>query len=289
MTTTTVTPRVATGSGLSFAGILNSEWIKLRTLRSTIWCFAIIVVLTIGVGILLAFAIGSQSTSGGTAETRQSLLVQVSTVSIGFSQLVAAVLGALVITGEYGTGMIRSTLTAVPKRIPALLAKAIVFGLLALVIEFVSLAITAVIGKSILGSFDLSTDLGDGKLWLGLLGGAGYIALIGLLALSLGTIIRNSAGGIAAALGLVLVLPTVVQIFALTTQAKWIENIYAFLPSEAGAKMYSYAGDVASAAAVNGPTSGIIVLEPWQGFLVLLAWVVVLFAIAATLLKRRDA
>ncbi|CAN5389469.1 ABC transporter permease [soil metagenome] len=287
--TTTITPRVATGSGLSFGGILNSEWIKLRTLRSTIWCFGIIILLTIGFGILLAFAIGGQSTSSGTAEARQSLLVQVSTVSIGFSQLVAAVLGALVITGEYGTGMIRSTLTAVPKRIPALAAKVIVFGLLAFIVEFVSLAITAAIGASILAGNDLSTDLGDGKLWLALLGGAGYIALVGLLALSLGTIIRNSAGGIAAALGLVLVLPTVVQIFAAVTQAKWAQNISAFLPSEAGAKMYSYAGSTASAAAVNSPTSGVIVLEPWQGFLVLVAWVVVLFAIAATLLKRRDA
>ena len=124
MTTTTAPTSLP---GLTFGGIVTSEWVKLRSLRSTIWCYALIIVVTLGLGLILA---GTLNTGGVTppAADQQALWLSASTLGIQLGVLISAVLGALVITGEYGTGMIRSTITAVPTRTPALMAKALVFA-----------------------------------------------------------------------------------------------------------------------------------------------------------------
>lgn len=279
MTTATVSPR----SHLTFGGVLRSEWIKLRTLRSTIWCFAIIVAISVGLSALLATTL----TSGGMplpAMAEQELAVQVVTISLGFSTLVSSVLGALVITGEYGTGMIRSTLAAVPRRTPALLAKLIVFGVATFLVGIVSLALSTAVAALLMPLADVTPDFLAPDFLLPMLGGAGYLALLGMLALTLGAIIRNSAGGIAAALALVLVVPTVLNIFAAVTQAQWVANLDAFLPASAGARMFAFIGGQEFTA-----VEGSLVLEPWQGTLVLVGWVVALGLVATALLKRRDA
>ena len=288
MTTTTTTTRyTAHGSGLSFRGLLVSEWIKLTSLRSTVWCYAIMVILNIGLGVLLAGAFPPQADA--TAASDQSLWVASSTIGIVFSQLVIAVLGALVITGEYGTGMIRSTLSAAPKRLPALLAKAVMFALVTFVVSLVSIVATAIFTQLLLNGTGRNIDLADGKAWTALIGGAGFLTLVGLIALVLGTIVRNSAAGISAILGLIFVAPIVVSIFAALTRSAWAQNIAEFLPSAvtgnsgAGARMYGYVVTPAP----NIP--GVIVLDPGQGLLVMIAWVLFFGIIASLLLKRRDA
>jgi ABC-2 type transport system permease protein len=287
--TTTTTPAASTRElpGVSFGGILVSEWIKLRSLRSTVWCYIILIVITIGLSPLVAFAFASQASQPGVvidAETSQSIAAQVLTASIGFSQLVISVLGALVITGEYGTGMIRSTFTAVPKRLPALFGKAAVFAAVTFVVSFVALVIGLVVAIPVLGNGEITVDLGDGALWLVIVGGAAYLALIGLFSLAVGAIIRNSAGGIAASLGAILVLPTIISIFTVITQAEWVGNLSNLLPSNAGARMFAYPVEMIQQEFLVGTP-----LEPWQGALVLLAWIAALFALASVLLKRRDA
>lgn len=281
------TPSHGSLSGLSFGGILRSEWIKLRTLRSTLWCYAIIIALMIGFGVLLAVAMptgGIQvQSNSATAEQQQAAWLQVTTLGIGFGELVSAVLGALVITGEYGTGMIRSTLAAVPKRTPALVAKALVFGVTTFIVSLVALVATALITSPLMPAKDIHPDFSDTNFWLAVVGGAGYLALIGLLGLAIGTIIRSSAGGISAALGLILVVPVVVQIVAGVTRATWALNLGSFLPSSAGGKMYAYAPTAIK------PAEGVIALDAGQGLLVLAVWCVVVFVIGAILLKRRDA
>jgi ABC-2 type transport system permease protein len=269
---------ISAPSRLTFGGILRSEFIKLRTLRSTIWCYGILLVVNVGLGLLLAALLANQT---GVAGAGQSFAVSIATLALGFSQLVVVVLGALVITGEYGTGMIRTTFTAVPSRLPALFGKALVFGVATAVIGGVSILLTALLSAPVLSVAGLSVDFGDGEYWIALLGATGYLALIGVFSFALGAIVRNSAGGIAAALGAVLVLPTIVSIFASVTQSSVAQNISAFLPSNAGAQMYVYATKSIGSA---DP----VVFEPWQGGLVLLAWVVVLLAVAAVLVKRRD-
>lgn len=294
MTTTTHTHQLGT-STLTFGGVLRSEWIKLRTLRSTLWCYVIIVALTIGLALLIAAAVPAVT---GTAshDTQQSTWVTAATLGVSFSQLVSAVLGALVITGEYGTGMIRSTFSTVPKRLPAIVAKVLVFGVSTFVVGLVSLVAAALVSAPLLPAKGIHPDFGDGAVWLALVGGAGYLALIGVLSLAIGLILRSSAGSIAASLGLVLVVPIILQVLARVTQAEWPGNIAAFLPSNAGGKLYAYpAAAEAVTPAPNGAGAAAattiqnITLDSWQGLLVLAGWFAVAFVLGAILVKRRDA
>lgn len=281
--TTTTAPALP---GVSFGGIVVSEWIKLRSLRSTVWCYIILIVISIGLSPLMAFAFSTGVQPGAVVDfdTAQSIGAQVATASIGFSQLVISVLGALVITGEYSTGMIRSTLSAVPKRLPALFGKAAVFAVVTFVVSFIALIVGLLVALPVLGGADIAVDLTDGALWLTIVGGAGYLALIGLFSLAVGAIIRNSAGGIAASLGAILVLPTIISIFTVITQAEWVANLSNLLPSNAGARMFAYPVELMQDQFMVGTP-----LEPWQGALVLLVWVAGLFVLASVLLKRRDA
>lgn len=278
---TTTTAYTAHGSGLSFRGLLLSEWIKLTSLRSTVWCYGIILIINLGLGLLLAASF--QQREGGTAALDQAYWMQAATIGIAFSQLVVAVLGALVITGEYGTGMIRSTLTAVPKRLAALISKAMVFAVATFVVSLVSVVGAALLAALILTGKGVDLDLADVRVLTTLIGGAGFLTLVGLIALFLGTIVRNSAAGISAVLGLIFVAPIVLQIFAAVTRASWVQNVFEFLPSSAGSRLFGYAATPAP----NLPD--VIVLDPGQGLLVLVAWVLVFAAIATTLLKHRDA
>ena len=187
---TTTTTFAVHGSGLSFRGLLLSEWIKLSSLRSTVWCYVIMLILNIGLGVLLA--ISFQQRPDATVMLDQGYWVQSATIAIAFSQLVVTVLGALVITGEYGTGMIRSTLTAVPKRLPALFSQATVFGVVTVAVSLARIFTTALLAQLIFSSRGLNIDLADGRAWGPLTGGAAFLTLAGLIALYLGTIVRNN-------------------------------------------------------------------------------------------------
>jgi ABC-2 type transport system permease protein len=293
---TTTSPRTAPAGlerahGVTFGGILRSEWIKLRSLRSTFWCAVIILVLTLGLAALASATLGAFNPRTGEAvplPTGSALTPSIASavaLPTTFVSLVAAVLGALMITGEFGTGMIRSTFTAVPKRIPAVLGKAVVVTVVVFVIAAVSILLAALLSLGIFGARGASPEV-DGTFWLALLGDAGYIALIALLSFAVGTIIRNSAGGIATSLGLILVLPIIASLLAALAKADWARNVADFLPSNAGGRMYAY---TALAGTEPAAASGTLVLEPWQGLLVLVAWIVVLGAVALVLVRRRDA
>jgi ABC-2 type transport system permease protein len=274
---------------LTFRGVLRSEWIKLFTLRSTVWCYVILVALTVGLGVLIAIVISTsdQPEVAGmvSPESAQSTWLSMSTAGIGFAQLVIAVLGALVITGEYATGMIRSTFAAVPRRLPALLAKILVFGFVSFVVALAALVVTALIVVPIFAAADLELDVADPNVWLGLVGAAGFVALVGLMSLGIGAIIRNSAGAIAAALGLLLVAPTILQLLGGLTRAEWALNAAVFLPSSAGSQLSSYPSEPVD---VPDGVFQPVVLEPLQALVVLLAWVVVPLIVGAVLVKRRD-
>ncbi len=278
-----------TKARLSFPGIVRSEWIKLRSLRSTFWCYLIVVLLTIGLAALVAAVIPTDAAAGtraaaaaGPPESPDARWLMISTIGVSFGQLVIAVLGALVITGEYGTGMIRSTFTAVPSRLPALAAKALVFGVVTFVVTLATLVVAALVAAPILSGRGISPDLGSSSVWLALVGGAGYLTLLGILAMAIGLIIRASAGAIATALGLILVVPIIFNLLASLTQAKWLQNVAAFLPGAAGGRMYAYQP-------TGGVTNDLLTLDGWQGLLVLAAWCVIVALVGGILVKRRDA
>jgi ABC-2 type transport system permease protein len=263
---------VPTGPGLSFAGILRSEWIKLRSLRSTIWSYLLVILISVGMAALLSLSLSVGPTGATLPEAEQtSLLLQASTFGIYFGQLVVAVLGVLVISGEYSTGMIKSTLTAAPRRLSTLWAKATVLFTATYLVSLVGILASFLVASPILAAKGIHGTLFDGDVIMPMLGGALYLALISVFALGIGAILRSSAGGIAAALGILLVLPVIFQLIP----ADWAADVLPYLVSNAGFAMFG---------AAMGPG-----LEPWQGFAVLVGWVAVAIGVAAVLLKRRDA
>ncbi len=278
-------------SSVSFLRVVRSEWIKLRTLRSTVWCFAIILFLTVGFGLLLAATLNTSDGPALDADSQNSFAVTVATLGVNFTQLVAAVLGVLIISGEYTTGMIRSTFTAVPKRLPAFFAKMLVLGVSTFIVGLVSIVVTALVSIPLLASKGIHADFMDVHVIRALLGGAGYLTLIAVLAFGFGAVLRSSAGGIASVLGLILVIPPVLSIVSALTQATWIHNVSVFLPSDAGGRMYALgnAGSFRGGPPGSGTATDSLTLDATQGLLVLLAWVVVFVITAAILTKRRDA
>jgi ABC-2 type transport system permease protein len=264
---------VPTGSGLTFSGVLRSESIKLWSLRSTYWSFSLVVVASLGIAVLMALAITSgYDSASGTAMgvNGPQLFVLAATAGLGLGQLIVAVLGVLSISGEYSSGMIKSTLTAVPNRLPALFAKVAVLFTFTFLVGLLSVVGSYLVAIPILGAKDISANLFDADVYLPLLGNVLFLALIAVFAIGIGTIVRSSAGGIATVLGILLLLPTVVALFSMLVE--WVQDIMPFLFTSAGSEMIT-------------PNT----MESWQGFLVVLAWVVVSLGAAALLLKRRDA
>jgi len=281
------TTAIPTEARLTFGGILRSEWIKLVTLRSTVWCYVILVGLTVGIGALIGAVMSGADGAFGpsTPEGVQSTWLMTATAGAAFAQLVMAVLGAMVITGEYGTGMIRSTFAAVPRRVPALVGKVLVFGVVSFLVALLALVLSALLAVPLLAGNGLAVDPADPAIWLGLIGAAAFVALIGLMALGIGAIIRNTAAAIAATLGLLLVLPSVMQLLGVLTRAEWAMNATALLPSSAGSQLSSYPSEpVQLPPDVFQP----LVLEPLQALLVLAAWALVPLVVGGALLKRRD-
>src|SRR5690554_935730 len=275
---------------VSFRGVIRSEWVKLRSIRSTWWSYGILLLLTIGLGAQMSSSLSFQGVDGvPTQDAVQDLAVYAIMVSTDISALIVSVLGVLVIAGEYGTGMIRSTLTAVPQRLPALFAKALVFAVATFVVSAVAFTLTVPVSVGLLSGNGMAVRLDDPQYWLALLGGVGYLVLVGLIAFAIGALLRNTAGGIAVALGLILAAPLALGLLLGFSPPAWAQNIATLFPSIAGRMLFSYPTEQ-SWVNLESPTgdSGWIT-DPWQAALVLIAWVVVLLAGAAVLLKRRDA
>jgi ABC-2 type transport system permease protein len=203
---------------------LRSEWTKIRTVRSTMWTLGIMLGLVLGINMLMLWAIEASGLN-----TFSEPVLSPGLYGLMLGQLAVITLGVLVITSEYGTGMIRTTFTACPQRTRVLTAKAIVFFGLSFGITTLACGVTALINWAVLsGRHAPSVDYysGNGSVtisngvttaapaeWLGATVGVGlYVALLGLLALAVGTLLRHSAGAITTMLGVVL-LPLIVAIF----------------------------------------------------------------------------
>ncbi|MER5768834.1 ABC transporter permease subunit [Streptomyces sp. NPDC001985] len=183
---------------------LASEWTKIRSVRSTIWTLGVLALLVVGIGLLVAVAISGSETD----------LAGQSVLSLGFfgvllGSLCVITLGVLTIASEYGTGMIRTTLTACPSRSRVLAAKAIVYFLLVLTVHLVLTLVVGALQTSMIGSGSAPTS----EEWFrATFGVSFYVACLGLLAMAVGSLIRHSAGAITIMLG-VLLLPLVVGMF----------------------------------------------------------------------------
>ncbi|MCW2911660.1 MAG: transporter permease [Actinomycetia bacterium] len=261
--------------GAAFGRLLLAEWTKIRSVRSTIWSLILLVVLTLGFTGLFTWLTILQWNKTDPAQRAQIMADPVSTIlgsGLEFGQLTICVLGVLVMTSEYSTGMIRASLLAVPRRIPMLVAKAIVFALLVLVVgEIVSFP-SFFIGAAVLHSH-APVSLSDPGVARAVFGAGLYLAVLGLFALAIGGIIRHTAGAITGVIAFVLVLAPLAQLIP----GKIGKYVHAYLPTVAG-QLIGQAHQQAKQ-----------VLSPWEGFGVFCLWTIVLLVIAGYLLKTRDA
>ena len=257
--------------GVTFPRVLSAEWIKFRTVRSTLWTLPITAVAMVGLAVLQAW---------GMTTIDENLPFSAAEIVTGgwfFAQLSVAVLAILSISGEYSTGMIRSSFTSVPRRLPVLAAKAIVVFVAVAVVSLVAVALAWLVALPFLDQLGLTVDLGDTDTVRVLLGAPLYLGTIGLFAFAVGALVRHSAGALAAVLGMLLVVENV---FA-ALPFRFFELVSPFLPSTAGTRLLT---EDATAMATAGPH-----LTPWQGYGVLVIWVAVLLTAAAVLMRRRDA
>ena len=279
MTTTTperVAPAAPAGRGPGWSGLLAAEWTKIRSVRSTAWTLVVFVVVTLGFTALFTW-LTVANWNGPRAAARNANVVTdpvgfILGAGLGLGQLTLCVLGVLVITTEYSTGVIRSSLLAVPKRLHMLTAKCAVFAALLIVIgEIVSFG-SFFIGSAILHS-RVPVSLSDHLVLRSVLGSGLYLAVLGLFSLGIGGVIRHTAGAVTTAIGVVFVLP----ILAGLLPGSWGAHINGYLPEQAGTLIGQ-----------AHPTSG-AVLSAWEGFGVFCIWAALLLGAAAILLQRRDA
>ncbi|GAB2817267.1 ABC transporter permease subunit [Actinoallomurus bryophytorum] len=275
MTTTTADAAAPDIRKAGFGRLMLAEWTKIRSVRSTVWSLILLIVLDLGFTALLTSLTVSQWSNADRGDRASVVADPASTIlGSGFflSQLTVCVLGVMVVASEYSTGMIRASLLAVPKRVPMLAAKSVVFAVLILVLGTAVSFASFFIGAAILHS-KAPVALGDPGVLRAVIGGGLYLAMLGLFALSLGAIIRHTAAGITGVIGFVLVLAPLAALLP----GKLGDHIHAYLPSEAG-QLIGHAR--------QGPND---LLTPWQGYGVFAIWTAALLVVAGILLKRRDA
>ncbi|MBL7494735.1 ABC transporter permease [Frankia sp. CNm7] len=265
---------VHAGAKVTIPRVLRSEWTKLTSLRSTVWTLLIALVVTIGFGCLISAIWVSEWRNASPEERATDFTdpVMASLTGAYFSQIAVGVLGVLLITGEYSTGMIRTSLGAVPHRLPVLFCKAAVFGVLSFVLALSAILVAFFAGQAILNQENLGSSIGDPHVLRVLLGGAFFVMAIGLLGLALGTLIRSTGGSIAALLGLIFVVPIITSLLP----GDW-DKIHKYVPDGAGEALVTIGGDPER------------VMSPLGGLIVLLIWLVVGLGSAAYVLIRRDA
>jgi ABC-2 type transport system permease protein len=273
MTPTVATPTVATPAARSsrpgFPDVLRAEWIKFWSVRSTAWSVAMLFVLGAGLTVLVCASSADWLASDEADESPASFV----TWGLMIAQVTAVVLGTLVATSEYGTGMIRATLAAVPRRGSVLAAKTVVLTGTLLVAGTVTAVAGYLGGNAFLSAEGIGLSLDDEGVLRALFGSGLYLAGLGLLSMAVGLLVRHTAAALSAVLGVVFVVGTM----AFVLPGEWGEWVAKVLPGNAGSA-------VATPVSFNPDLLG-----PWTGFAVFAAEVAVVLAVATASFRRRDA
>ncbi len=255
----------------NFADAVRAERIKLTSIRSTWITLVVAVALGVGVGALISYLSGTHYASSGLEKLTWDPTA-VSFRALTIAQLAIAVLGVLVVTSEYSTGMIRTSLAATPRRGRFLAAKMTVFTFVALVVGEVMAFAAFLVGQAVIGGNAPTTTLGAPGVLRAVIGAGLYLALVGLLASAIGALVRNSAAGISAIVALIFVLPGVVQ----ALPASWANAITEYWPTQAGSQVFT----IQRAAHT---------LSAWLGFGDMALFTAILIGLAVVVIKRRDA
>jgi ABC-2 type transport system permease protein len=278
MTTTQIAPATRqrllppeTGRA-GFADALRSEFTKIRSTRSTYWTLLALIVVCIGIGALACAGTASHPDGISAAQfdaTQQSL------AGLYVGQLVIAALGALTITSEYSTGMIRTSLTVQPRRGVVFAAKAVVFAVVTLITGLITSFGSFFVGQAILSGAHLSATLGQPNVLRAVIGGALFLTACGMLAYGLGAVLRHTAAAISAAIGLLFVLTVLVQFLP----QSWQNDVDKWMPALAGSQIWA-------TKAIGG---GAHQFPAWGGFAVLAGWAAVAIIAGLVLFRTRDA
>ncbi len=258
--------------GTSLHRVIRSEWTKIWSVRSTLWSLLAMFAATVGFATLVSWGMSSSLQHMPPGQRATLDVTGVSMYGTSFGVLAMAVLGVLIISGEYSTGGIKATLTAVPQRMKVLLAKFVVFLITGLVVGLVTSFAAFRVSMLFWDRHGLAVGLGDPGVLRAVIGGALYIVGGGLFGFALGVLIRHSAGAITAAIGLLLVVPMLTNLLP----GGWGHTVHKLFTSNAGQRITEV---------IHSPG----LLRPWQGYAVFtLEWLVPLLA-GAYLMRRRDA
>jgi hypothetical protein len=263
---------VDAGGARRFRRVVASEWIKFRSLRSSRLALLAVVIGVVGIA---ALAAGTTAARWSTMAPKDRADLDPTGLSLNgwfLGQLVVGVLGVLTVTSEYGSRMIRTTFAAVPQRRLVLAAKAVVVGVIVLVVGMATSLIAFGVAQAFLASTGHAVSLSDPGELRAVLGAGLYAATIAMLGLGVGTIVRSTAGSVSALFGLLFVPPILAELFP----GGWHRAIQRYSPMNAGSRV------LMTQSQANA-------LGPWAGLAVLMAYTAVIGIIAFWLVARRDA
>jgi ABC-2 type transport system permease protein len=264
-------PRLPHTGRVTQARVILSEWTKLRSLRSTRYSLGAALLLTVGIAALACGVVAHHWPHMSLHDRQDFHPLEVNLAGAQIGQLAIGVLGVLVITGEYSTGMIRATMICVPKRLPVLWAKATVYGLVVLALATPATLIAFAVGQSILARRHIEVGFTQPGVARAVFGAALYLTVVGLFGLGIGAIVRNTAGGIAAFAGIMFVLPPLMNVLP----RSWNDAATPYLPLSAGQSIMALTRDAHQ-------------LAPWTGLALLAAYAAAALAVASLLLVKRD-
>jgi ABC-type transport system involved in multi-copper enzyme maturation permease subunit len=276
MTQQTRPPVLPPPSGRAgFGGALRSEFTKIRSVRSTYWTLLVLLAVSIGIGAAISGGTAANWSHTSPSDRATFDATQASVAGLFYlGQLVIVVLGAMVLTAEYSTGMIRTSLTAMPRRLVVYTAKVAVFAAIALVVTLVAAFVAFFLGQALLASTHDNATLSQPNVLRAVFGAALYVTLCGLFAFAAGAILRHTAAAITSVIGLLFVIP----ILANLLPNSWYLDVERWLPDAAGRALSVTVG-------ANDPH----LFSPWAQFAVFAVYTVVLLAVGAALFRRRDA
>jgi ABC-2 type transport system permease protein len=258
-----------------FGGVLRSEFTKIRSVRSTYWTLLVLLAVSIGIGAAISGGTAANWSHTTAADRATFDATQASVAGLFYlGQLVIVVLGAMVLTAEYSTGMIRTSLTAMPRRLVVYTAKAVVFACIALMVTIVAAFVAFFLGQALLASTHENATLSQPHVLRAVIGAALYVTLCGLFAFAAGAILRHTAAAITTVIGLLFVIP----ILANLLPSNWYLDVERWLPDAAGRALSVTVGP-------NDPH----LFSPWPQFAVFAVYTVILLAVGGALFRRRDA
>ena len=260
-----------------FGGTLRSEFTKIGSVRSTYWTLLMLLAVSVGLGAAISAVVAADWSQPLTPGAPPNVYdpTQISLVALlVLGQLVIVVLGALVLTAEYSTGMIRTSLIAMPRRIVLYVAKAVAFTAVALVVSLATAFTAFYLGQALLASSHHSATLAGPGVLRAVIGSALYLTLCGLFAFGAAAIIRNTAATITAMIGLLFVLPVLVNLLP----PSWGNDLVRWLPSSAARAISATVGR-------QDPH----LFSPWGQFTVFAVCTAVLLVVGGILFRKRDA